>query len=97
MPAATALPFTDQFTAATGTSATYNSTNSLPIPNGVQVKCPAANTGTVYVGITGVTAATGFPLAAGDSVFVPPKFASDLNQLFFIGSAASQTVALMAF
>jgi hypothetical protein len=93
----TTLPGTDQFTAATGTSAAYNSGASLPIPNGVQIKCPAANSGIVYIGLTGVTTSTGIPIGAGESFFVPPKFVANLKDLFFIGSAASQTVAIMVF
>ena len=53
--AGTAVPLTDESTSLT---------------SGVRVKALADNTGTVYVGDENVAAATGYPLAAGEEVFV---------------------------
>jgi hypothetical protein len=43
---------------------------SQALKSGVTVKAHSTNTGTIYVGPEGVAAATGFRLAAGESVFV---------------------------
>lgn len=43
---------------------------STPLTSGVRVKALAGNTGTVYIGDEDVAAATGYPLAAGEEVFV---------------------------
>lgn len=61
-------------------------------PQGFTVKALAANTGTVYLGASGVTSSTGYPLAAGESVYVP---FDDPSRMFCVGSAASQVVAIL--
>jgi len=44
--------------------------SSATLLNGVTVKALHSNTGLVYVGGNPVTSSTGFPLAAGESVFI---------------------------
>lgn len=61
---------------------------------GVTIKAHPDNTGVVYVGLTsGVTAANGFPLAAGESQAFDVIFATDIANIYVIGSAANQVVA----
>lgn len=83
----TVTPYTAQQTSTTGAV-------SLPtkaLANGAVVKALSTNTGTVYIGPAGVTAATGYPLLAGEAI----SFAvGNLNQLFIIGSDATQVVAI---
>lgn len=69
-------------------------TTSRPCTRGVQIRAADANTGQVYVGAksnvtTGTAAPTtdGYPLDAGEGVFLPVK---DLNLVWVIGSAAGQ-------
>lgn len=62
--------------------------------HGVVVKaiCPGQ---TIYVGnSTAVTTATGYPLADGESITFE---VSNINQLWFIASAALQSVALLPY
>lgn len=100
MSAPTTNPF--QGTAATGTSASITQGTSYPLKSGVQVYALGANTGTVYVGLAGVTAATGYPIEAGKGLFLPVLFftangvSADANNLYAIGSAASQNFAAVA-
>jgi hypothetical protein len=54
--------------AAAGTGEVLASSQALK--SGVIIKAHSTNTGTIYVGPEGVTAATGFRLSAGESVFV---------------------------
>lgn len=54
--------------AAAGTDEVLASSQALK--SGVIIKAHSTNTGTIYVGPEGVTAATGFRLSAGESVFV---------------------------
>jgi len=54
--------------AAAGTDEALAASQALA--SGVTVKALAANTGNVYVGPEGVAAATGYVLAAGESVFI---------------------------
>ena len=59
---------------------------------GIQVKAGPGNTGTVYVGKSGVTAGSavatdGTPLAAGEGLFIPTK---DVSRVYAIASAAAQ-------
>lgn len=61
------------------------------VQQGVIVQAHPNNTGIVYVGNSNaVTAANGFPLAAGASVTLPIP---NTNQVWLIGSAAGQTAA----
>ena len=66
--------------------------------NGVLIKASISNTGVVYVGNSDVTAGTtdatdGFPLSAGDSLFLEYKRA---DEIYVIGSAANQIVYWIA-
>jgi len=66
---------------------------------GVQLKAAAENSGTIYVGAdSGVTAGTldatdGFPLAAGEGLFLP---IDDAGKVFVIASANNQRVFWLA-
>ncbi len=76
-----------------GTSAVQFSTTTVNAPNGVYVKAAPGNSGVVYVGASnavtaGTTDATdGYPLSAGEEVFVP---INDLKKVWLIASASSQ-------
>lgn len=57
---------------------------------GIVITAQPANTGTVYVGPTGVTSATGYPLVAGQSISYS---VSNLSAVFVIGTNTSDTIA----
>ncbi len=61
-----------------------------PVYMSVTVKANNANSGTVYVGLTGVTTSTGFELGAGESVSLP---VDNTNRIFVISDATSQTIS----
>lgn len=71
-----------------GLSAIQLSSNQIYL--GVTVKASNSNSGTIYVGITGVTSSTGFELGAGESVTIP---VDNTNKIYLISDAASQTVS----
>ncbi len=50
-----------------------------PATVGVTIKALAGNSGTVYVGITGVDNSNGFELAPGEQIFIP---IDDLETIF---------------
>lgn len=56
----------------------------------VTIKASNANSGTVYVGVTGVTTSTGFELGAGEGVSIP---IDNTDKIYLIASASSQTVS----
>jgi len=62
------------------------------VPNGFSavVKALAANTGKVYVGLTGVLTSTGFELSAGESVEL---YVTDLATVYLISDTAAQGVS----
>jgi hypothetical protein len=77
-----------------GTSAVQLTTTSMHAPRGVQIKAALANSGTVYVGNSDVTAGAadatdGFPLAPGEALFVP---IDDPSKVYVVGTAAGQVV-----
>jgi len=76
------------------TAALQLTATSTPVRTVSIVKADPTNTGTVYL-ITGSggTAATGFPLNAGEVIVVD---IDNLTKLWFIASAASQKVAVEA-
>jgi hypothetical protein len=81
-------------TSSIGTSAVKLTNTSMHAPRGVQIKASLANSGTVYVGNSDVTAnaadaTDGFPLAAGEALFVS---VNDPSKVYVIGSASGQTV-----
>ena len=70
-------------------------TSALALPsqalaNGVVITANAANTSTVYVGPSGVTSSTGYPLAAGQSI----SYAlANLSSIYIIGTNTTDAVA----
>lgn len=77
-----------------GTTAVPLVATSIDATRGVQIKAAADNAGTVYVGNSDVTAdaadaTDGFPLAAGEGLFVPLRDPSDV---YVLGSEAGQKV-----
>jgi hypothetical protein len=79
---------------AIGTTAVQLTTTSVHAPRGVQMKAAVSNSGTVYVGNSDVTAGAadatdGFPLGAGDALFVP---IDDPSKIYLVGTAAGQVV-----
>ena len=91
------------FQATVGTTAVQLSAESelsgVKMQYGVKVVTPAANTGLLYYGFTsGVTTSTGCHIPNGSPFTInPAEFPSvngkpDLTALYFIASAASQTV-----
>ena len=81
-----------------GTSQVQLTTTTRDLSRGVQIKAAAANTGTVYVGNTGVTVdaddgTDGFPLAAGEGLLVQ---VDDPTKVYLIASAAGQKVFFFA-
>lgn len=45
-------------------------TTTKMLKSGVTIKALGANTGIIYVGLNPVTSSTGFPLLAGESIFI---------------------------
>lgn len=73
---------------AVGTSAVQVSAANGPGKVGVHIQADKANTGTIYLGITGVTTANGYgELAAGDSIYLETSAA-----VFAISDVAAQNV-----
>lgn len=77
---------------AIGTSESQVTATAVPVLKGIQLKADAANTGIIYVGKSGVTDASadgtdGFPLSAGDGLFLP---LDDVSLVYAIASAAAQ-------
>jgi hypothetical protein len=76
-----------------GAAAVQILATAAPLSAGVQIKASDTNTGIVYIGDTSsVTANTadatdGFPLSAGQGLFVP---IDDVTRLYAIASAAGQ-------
>lgn len=64
-----------------------------PAASGVLVKALTSNTGTIYIGGSGVSSANGFPLEAGDSVTIP---VDDANKVYAIASIDNQALAWIA-
>ena len=58
--------------------------------NGFVIKANPANTGIFYIFGTGQTYTTGFPLSAGDMIYVP---VADLNTLWFDVSVSGEKAA----
>ena len=81
-----AAPVTGQQTLTT--SAAALPANALQ--NGLAVTALSTNTGMVYVGAAGVTSATGYPLAAGQSISFAVANASGIS---IIGSVAGDKIA----
>lgn len=62
----------------------------------VTVKALTTNSNVIYVGLTGVTAATGFPLSAGQQLEIVGTYNQMINAalLYARGAADNQAVAL---
>lgn len=81
-----------------GTSVVQISSSTTYLNKGILVKAAKANSGTVYVGSSGVTAGTtdatdGFELGAGESIFIETD---RLDRVYAIASASSQKVFWVA-
>lgn len=85
---------------ATGVGAERALSSNLTAPTGavafdeadtVIIKAHTANTGPVYLGPTGLSAANGYELSPGESVAID---ASELSAIFSF-SAAAQTLSLL--
>lgn len=79
---------------AVGASAVQITSAVTHCQDGVQLKAADTNTGIVYVGASTVTAnaadaTDGFPLSAGQGLFVP---ITDASLIYVIASAAAQSV-----
>ena len=87
-------------TAAQRTALGMTSTADLPdaiiAKRGIIFKADPTNTGTIYLGTTHVSATSpivGFPLAAGDSLFIE---ITDANNISFDATAAGQIFSWLA-
>jgi hypothetical protein len=77
-----------------GTTAVPLTATSVHAARGVQLKAASANTGTVYVGNSDVTADSadatdGFPLTPGEGLFLP---VDDPSRVYVVGSTSGQKV-----
>jgi hypothetical protein len=78
------------------TSAVQLTATSTPVLYGTLIVAAAANAGKVHIGLANTVTANaadatdGIELSAGGSLFVPRSLASDVNQIWVIGSAATQ-------
>ncbi len=82
----------DAFRVTVGTSAAAITSTAFACKRGVGLKADAANAGTIYIGPSDVTAGStpatdGWPLAAGEELYLP---LDDPRTVFAIASAASQ-------
>lgn len=71
------------------TSAVQMASNALQ--NGVVIKALSTNGGTAYIGPSGVTTSTGYPLAAGEAISYG---VANTSQLYLICSDATSVVAV---
>jgi hypothetical protein len=82
----------DAFRVTVGTTAAAIAGAFYPCKRGVGLKADPSNSGTIYVGPSDVTAGTtaatdGWPLAAGEELFLP---LDDPRALYAIATAANQ-------
>lgn len=77
--------------AAAGTQEALASAQTLT--KGVTIKALSANTGTVYVQVSGATAGAGFQLAAGEEVFIA---VADLATVFLDVETTGEGVSYIA-
>ena len=64
---------------------------TLALANGVVVKALKSNAGTVYVGASGVTTSTGYPLVAGESISYA---VTNLSAIYLICQNNSDSIAV---
>lgn len=89
---AVASAIADHNQVTVGASAVQINASSVALSWGVTVKADDANSGTVYVGKSGVTTSTGFPLGAGQSIDIP---VANVNAVYVIASGAGQHIAYL--
>ena len=73
-----------------GTSESQLTSNAISLS--VTIKALNGNSGTIYVGTTGVTSSTGFELGAGESISLA---VDNTNRLYAIASVAGQKISVM--
>lgn len=76
-----------------GTSVSKVIPEELNVLKGVQLKSLFTNTGIIYIGRSGVSATTGFPLSAGEGLFIPIK---DVTKISAISDTAAQSLRWLA-
>ena len=74
-----------------GATSTAIAAPSQALVNGVITKALKANAGTIYVGQSGITAATGYPLSAGEA---SSYGATNLSAIFYLCTSASDFLAV---
>jgi len=67
--------------------------SSVALESGITILADSGNSGTIYVGVTGLSTSTGFPLAAGAALELS---LSNLNIAYCISDAASQKIHYVA-
>lgn len=82
-----------------GTSAVQLISTTTGCNQGVTIKADANNAGVVYIGRSTVTANSadgtdGFPLAAGEEIFIPCE---DVSYLYAIASTTAQKIFWIAY
>ena len=81
-----------------GTTAVQLSETSIPANNGVLIKADKDNSGTVYVGNSGITAGNsnpttdGFPLDAGETLFLE---IDNANKIYLRADTTAQVVSFI--
>lgn len=81
-----------------GNTAVQVLNTSSPLQYGVKIKASNANGGYVYIGFANtVTITTGLELAAGQCEFIGAQMCANLNALYLISNAASQSISFAAF
>jgi hypothetical protein len=86
-------PKTGQFTVPTGTAtliATVPAGGQGAYGGGLKVMALPSNTATIYIGPLGITTTTGFPMVAGNIVFLP---IDDPSRLAAVSGTAGQGLA----
>lgn len=70
---------------------------ATPVHYGTTIKALPGNSGVVYVGLSNaVTTSTGYPLSAGDEMFVSKSEAADASLIFIIAATGTPGVAYRA-
>ena len=84
--------YTKQYTVTSSAAQAWGA-SSQATASGLTVLADSANTATVYVGPSGVSATTGIPLAAGSAFTFS---IDDANKIYAICATASQKLNLVA-
>lgn len=91
--AATPLPVTLAPAGTVGTDTLTAALTAAALNNhpclGATIRAGSTNTGTVYIGGTGVTTATGFPLTAGEALSLD---VTNTNTVYVVGANTTDTV-----